>query len=781
LADVKLDSPSGGFTKADIRTVEKEIVDHYKKEKSKAPLLLRILKQVVMRLNRHLQKCIPSPTLLDRMRADPNLITKEFPLAQSSVGIWLEAEREWLAQCCGRDAKPNREPIAWEMVIAFAAFHGGALGVGFAVALAEALANPRRYFACSEYRAYGDLQIQAKAGYPLTRWYPDDRLLLLMSRIEPRDVLKEIEHSCPPKATQAVRSRCIAKTIMEGINWELRRFEVHPAFQPRSLSKFLSTVSLFLRSELCCTLVDFASGKLPSRPLLRAPIGRINGDPLADAAKSIVNAAVELDQEMPDLPIAYEPNDGPKEDPKWMKQLRVAFSCGEPAQACRIIQALSTSQEITPGGIQLCTLALQLLRGSASTGNQWQFSSVRCCVLTVARRFVIERRSEDPATYEPETLEEIYRDVLNDAAEDSETPARLQRAVAWALREYHRHLVSRYNASPVNEAVAFHVAAGTYPVDARVISIDDLFSAIEYIKTAPNSNWTELYRCVALGHLVLIFLGGLRRMEALGLAPQDALPSTFFHIFIRENEFRGLKTPNADRGITLATFAYPFNELLEYVWNLYDEAKARGGDFSCGISDDVIVPIIHQALQSATGDNECHLHTLRHSAAHWMLLRLAVSDFDHVPDLFPHLPLTMRWLKASKRFRTLFYLNVSSSNDHAWAVAVTLGHSNPYKVSLRYYVHCLDLWLSLALQFNSSLGGPINDEQLRKLSGLPRSTAYTRLPSLKHEDPVQHRKRQAEFARNLFRKRFALPVLTLKGLKVPASSPHPSSANSRPA
>lgn len=228
LADVKADSPSGGFTKDDIRAVEKHIYNHYKHRKAIVPL--QILRQVVLQLNQRLQKCIPSPTLLDRMRADPNLITKEFPLAQSSVDMWLAAEREWLAQCCRRDAKPSREPIAWEMAIAFAAFHGGVLSVGFAVALAEALANPRCYFACSEYRAYGDLQIQAKAGYPLTRWYPDDRLLLLMSRIEPGDVLKAIERSCPPKATQTVRSRCIAKTIMDGINRELRRYEVAPAF-----------------------------------------------------------------------------------------------------------------------------------------------------------------------------------------------------------------------------------------------------------------------------------------------------------------------------------------------------------------------------------------------------------------------------------------------------------------------------------------------------------------------------------------------------------------------
>jgi integrase len=317
-----------------------------------------------------------------------------------------------------------------------------------------------------------------------------------------------------------------------------------------------------------------------------------------------------------------------------------------------------------------------------------------------------------------------------------------------------------YDAKSINEAVVFRVSSGLLPVDARVISLDDLFRAIEIIKTASNPRWTELYRRVALGQIVAIFLGGLRRMEALGLDPADVWPGTWFEVFIRENLHRGLKTPNAERRSALSTFAYPFNELLDYVWDLYDEAKRRGTALDCGISDDVIIPIIHAALQQATGDEDCHAHTLRHSAAHWMLLRLALSDLEFVPNLFPHLPLTMRWLEASKRFRELFYQNndLSSSKDHAWAVASTLGHSNP-NISMRSYVHCLDLWLSLELEFTFSPRGEISDEQLRKLSGLPPSTAHARLRSTKNEAPSRRRELQSEFTRGLFRERFGLPML----------------------
>lgn len=689
LADVNSDSPSCGFTKSDIREVEKHIVDHYKPSKADAPL--QLLKTIVVQLNQRLQKCIPLPTLLDKLRADPNLLSKDFPHAQKSTDIWLEAEGKWLNHCCALGRSARCEPIAWEMCIAFAALHAGVLNVGFAVALAEALANPRQYFACSEYRAYGDLQIQGQGGYPLTRWYPDDRTLLLLSRVAQDEVRTAIARCCPTPVDQSQRRRRIAKAIMDGINREFRRLGVYPEFQPLSLRHFLATIALFVRSELSCTLVDFAIGKLPSRSLIPARIGPVNGDPAATAARFLVQAAIKIDGEEHNLPAAYSLAGKAEYEPKWLRRLRSAFSCGDPAEACEIIQALMASGAIDPGGAQLCTLALKLVRSVASTGNKWQFSSVKCCVLTVARRFVISRGGEDPATYGTETLEELYQEALHDTADDSKTPAQLQRAVAWALREYHRHLVTKYKATPLNEAVAFHVAAGPCPVDARVISIEDLFRTIDHIQTAQNTNWTALYRRVALGHLVLIFLGGLRRMEALGLAPEDVSPSNFFEVFIRENQFRGSKTPNAERRIMLANFAYPFTELLDHVWNLYDEAKARGGNLSCGISDDVIVPIIHRALQVATGDKDCHLHTLRHSAAHWMFLRLTLGNLDHVPNLFPHLPLTMRWLQASEMFRKLFFHNDASRGDDAWAVTSTLGHSNPSKVSLRYYVHCLDL------------------------------------------------------------------------------------------
>ena len=70
-------------------------------------------------------------------------------------------------------------------------------------------------------------------------------------------------------------------------------------------------------------------------------------------------------------------------------------------------------------------------------------------------------------------------------------------------------------------------------------------------------------------------------------------------------------------------------------------------------------------------------------------------------------------------------------NDHAWAVATTLGHSNPDTVTLRHYVHCLDILLALFLESRTKFGAPSSPKQLRRISGLPRSTAFDWLPGSK--------------------------------------------------
>jgi len=781
LADVQEDSPAGGFLRQDVTELETLIIASYGKSKSLTPL--RILDKVIFHLNRRFQKCIPRPSQLKLLRSEPNVFMKPNSLAHSCVDVWLKSEQCWIDSCCHWN-KHNRSDIAtqisWEMVIASAALHCGILDVDCAVALVEALSEPTQFFACSEIRAYADLQVRlhGSSDFVMKRWYPDDRLLLLMSRVS-RDSLRIAVSTCSiANETTAERRNRIGDTILRGIHAELKRQSVNPQYLPVSFPDFLETIEQTLRSELPAMLVNFAAGKLASRSLVPESIRRINGDPAAPAAQLESCTDLDLDlEDGTDNPEAYGGNRRRKDEPRWLHGLRDAFAGSDKDQIDEALQGvMEAAKGISPVCIQLCSLARTLILGSASTGNQWAMSSIKCCVLTVARRFGIQRKSGDPAKYSTETLQEIYPQVIYDAGEDSKTPGRLQSKVAWALREYHRHLVCNFGASIVNEAIAFRVDRGLLPVDARIISMDDLFAIIKYIQTAPHAYWPLHYRRVAIAETVLAFLGGLRRAEGLGLELNEYFRSLTGEVLIRDNENRSLKTTNARRGVPLGIFAYPFSELLDYLSAFEKKPDDNVSSLFGGVSEDVIIPIIHEALQNVTQDNRCHLHSLRHSFGHWMYCRLMLAQLGDIPDMFPHLPLTTKWLQAAKEFRQLLYWNSTVDNDHGWAAATELGHSNPKDVSAVHYIHCFDILLAQYLEQNPVYGS-VEDDQLRKMSGLPKTTAYERYPLEWSNSPsadmeaidtlslksTAHKKRvakRASFARDLFIERFGLNVVT---------------------
>jgi len=737
IADVRDDSKSGRIGKADVSAVESYLVDNFSK-KDVIPVL-RVLEDVIFVLNHSYQKSIPRPTRLDRLTKDPNLLPENLPGVQRRVTAWARAEAQWLAQNSKYGAhQDGANPIDWEMVIASAALRRGLLSVKRVVALARALADPRNHFGLSPMRGYADLGVLTGGdSEDVIRWYPDSRMLVLISRISPSKVKEVLKRCSRAEATASTRDRRIAQVIFDGIVAAFVRQGVDPMLLPRSLSDFVTTTAEYLRNELPSTLVDYALGRVRGPSLLPGSADRINNEPVVYTPPPQKCRTNEKCDEPPDIRGAYAPIES-KEEPNWMLRLRSAFSKPDDKQTLQAIATIKRSKMTSPSGKQLCTLATKLLTGPAYSGNTWSYAGIKSCVLTVARRFAMQQKDTDPATYLKANFEERYKLVVDEAGNNSISPQGIRRTVAWALRQYHQHLVHKYHASRIDEDAALRVASGPDRADAHVVSVDEIFMALEYIDVSRNRRWKKLYRTVAKGQMVLDFLGSLRRTEGFGLMPSDLLPGPFCEVNVRANDNRGLKTDNAYRRVVLGALAHPFPELLIPVHELFQEAERLGTDLSGGISDDVIVPIIHEALRVATGTKVCHLHTLRHSAAHWMFLRLTIADLglDHAKGLFPHLSKTSEWLRASGEFKSLLLHNGYEMNDNSWAVAATLGHSNPDLVTLRDYVHCLDSILSLFLEFRTKLGSPADPEQLRALSGLPRSTAFLWLPKAKERSDI---------------------------------------------
>jgi hypothetical protein len=735
LADVRDDGVRVKFSKTDVAAVESHLIESLK-GKDPHPTL-RLLKSAVLRLVQKSQRDIPTPTRIDRLTADPNLLPKNLSEVQRRVAVWTEAEKLWLDHNSGFLPPENGGfTVTWEMVIASAALRGGLLSVRRAVALARALADPHKHFGRSPIRGYADLVIPAGSeDEEVVRWYPDGRLLLLISRVSPEKVQQALAQCLRPKVPASTRDRGIAQLILKGIVAELNRQGVDPGLLPRSLSDFVGTVAQTLRKELPSLLVDYATGQVRGPSLLPGSIGRINNDP-AVYVPSNSGKTKSPEVEGPDRKKAYA-KDARSKEPEWMRRLRSAFHLSDDKKTVKALNGVKRSKDSTPCAIQLCTLAKKLLTGLpyGGSGRQWAYGSVRCCILTVARRFAIQMKDKDPAGSDKVVLEGLYSQTVDEAAEDSHG---VQETVAWALRQYHRHIWNVYEAPAIDEAEVLRVAPGSDCADAHVVSIDEIIKSLEYIEISRNRKWKKLYRTVARGLIVMDFFGGLRRAEGLGLMPTDLSPGPFGHLLVRDNEIRTLKTENANRCIPLGVLAHPFSELLEPVADLFREAKRIGTDLSCGMSDDVIVPIVHKALQTVTGLKNCHGHTLRHSAAHYAFIRLMLADLNQ-KDLFPHLPITTAWLRCSPDLRALLLHNGQSmNNDCAWVVATIMGHSNPGRVTFRHYAHCLDILLAKFLSEHTNLGAPATREELRALSYLPRATAYEHLSATADQDKGQN-------------------------------------------
>ena len=705
----------GTFEASDTRALEALIRKDFGKKNS-IPYQ-KILYKLIRFLNRKLELSIPPPTSHRRAGQETNIFLRENATAHNRVHEWLKAEARWSNKWIGPNSPAARKKrstgfFAWEMVIVSAALHGGIVSTDSASALVDALAEPEKYFACSNNRAYADLLLLLNNGKDVLvrRWYPDTHLLSLMAKVNPGAVRSAI--SVFRNDRQRDRKKLIGDLVLKALQVEFKRQHLAAGMLPKTFAEFLGRVEQVLRNEISATLADYAAGDQPARSMLPVSIGRNYGDPAAPSALIESSSGVLADNEEPerDQPEAYEPEpaDDGTEPPPWLKDFRKLFIPVKSVTKEQILEALEGfPEELPPVAVHLRSLLRDLLTRRASSGRSWALASVKCCVLTVARRLPKDRGTNDPATYSPAELLELYREVIEKSAESSvKSPARLQKTVAWALREYQRHIVRKFKGKAVDEAVAFEVCTGILPVNARVISLDDVFAVIEHIKTAADPNWLPKYRRYAIALTVMAFMGGVRREEGWGLVAFDFLDSVGGLLLIRDNEIRKLKTDNARRALYLSITAYPFTELIDYVREVFEQDQKPDGSVFTDVSEDVIIPIIHDAIKAVTGDPGCTLHSLRHSYGHWMYLRLALAQttYDLPQGLFPHLPVTTTWIENSRKYSNLLFTNGLVKNDNSWATSVEMGHSLPHSVTIPHYVHCLDLLLGLTLEHHPVFG-----------------------------------------------------------------------------
>ena len=744
LADVNVKAKPVKFERSDVSELER-LIYQQSGGREEALLALTMLGKVVYQLNRVDQRGIPQPQLADMLRREPHPLLHCSSLPNESVKAWLECEDRWISHLSTL-RNPGRKgggmDVPPELIVFRAVLHCGILDEDLAVAVYQAALDPAQNFHATEQKVYADLIIDwdGENNREFRRWYPDDELIVLLSRVAKLKRRKQTHNE------RWETRRQIAKRIHRAIVDEMRRQQEQEQINfvrewiPKDLKTLFARVEAVLVPEIPSVFRGYFTGKIPCPSLAASCIGRIYGDPAI--LKERVESAkqdIEIDDSA-----GYEWGSFVGSETPWYSELRRAFASGEREKIRLAVAALATKlvAEGIPTAHDICTLAISLLQGSASSGHKWKLPSIKCCVLTVARRVGQRVGNADIAIFTREQFEELFTRVIAEAAQDSEVPRRLQRTVAWALREFHVHLVATREAATLNHAEVFQIGDGPEPVDARIISIEDLVAALDYLevkKTAGN----EMTINVVQAEAIVAWCGSTRRMEGLGLRSTDYLGGIRSPILIRDNDHRWLKTDNSTRVVPSALFDLAGIGLVGFVnnWCRFERIDERHwyvpneAPLFEETDENRVIPVLHDALKAVTGDS-VHTHTLRKSLATWAFMRLMLAELpaEVVPDLFPHLPSTTEYLRLSRAFSAQLYGNpLLTKSDHAWAAAVLIGNGSP-RTTLGTYICCLDILGPLFLKQSKTFGeagknDTTLDERLRVASGFAHSRAYDLLPA----------------------------------------------------
>ncbi len=245
------------------------------------------------------------------------------------------------------------------------------------------------------------------------------------------------------------------------------------------------------------------------------------------------------------------------------------------------------------------------------------------------------------------------------------------------------------------------------------------------------------HRRVASAMTDIVPAGGMRRTEGDGL-----LTSEFFFtrssmdIVVRPNDRRRLKSLSSSRHFSGALCEPDTVRLLrdlegvsgynlERTWTRVLQRYSPKPGRPYTHMDGTMAPLINDCMQTVLGDKTLHHHHLRHSAANTALLALCSRylPLDQYVDQFP-------WLEAviAKRetYEQCLGQRARYRRDDLWAVSTLLGHSSP-KVTLRHYIHCMDLLLHVGCSRYESA------ETIRIMAGgerrkpnqhVPRKTLY---------------------------------------------------------
>lgn len=340
---------------------------------------------------------------------------------------------------------------------------------------------------------------------------------------------------------------------------------------------------------------------------------------------------------------------------------------------------------------------------------------------TIAMPMWLSLGDVDLASLEPDALEEVYAEFIDDGPSLRSRGRRAQ-----ILRDFHIYMEDQHQLEPCY-LFQQHIARGqkyaSLAVDANILMPWEYELALDFLLQRSEQQ-TGLSHDHARALAVLLLLGfrcGLRRREALYLRmtdienvkdPDSDVLSDFSTIYVTPHQHRSLKTRSAERRIPLGLLLNRSEKAVFYQflqsrtaldverspYLFYAGTEAPLGDPNrLTISQTLLFEPLTTLLQRITGDDTFRFHHLRHSFAswmHWSWMESSGRGYKAPLCLLDNLP---QFAHLTKAKRVLFHHDSHQpTRKTLHLISALIGHSGP-SMTLFHYIHSASwtLWTDL--------------------------------------------------------------------------------------
>ncbi len=463
----------------------------------------------------------------------------------------------------------------------------------------------------------------------------------------------------------------------------------------------------------------------------------------------------------------------PTNQVKFLRQIRRALNIkGRKKQLAAVQQALHEAADDPPGQMPLliASFILDLMRHGSILKDRLEASSIKR-YLGAIQNPLIKASMHDPNVmeYSAEDWEECLQKAI-DLSNDQQTSNRIAAFGAY---------ISSLPDMPDLDLTILEGARAGSAVHANLISPAEFDEAVQLLSSSGRIR--RIQRLVA----ALGFYCGLRRNEILTLLVCDVAGRSDPELLVRPNKHASTKNKGSRR--------VPVGKLLPEAWRREfidwfalrlseQNGRADRSLLFCMPSSTeeplppkvAIDPVVH-ALHDTTGDQSLVFHSLRHSCANWLLMRMLIPELPEMADsriaLFNH-PLFSRRTCMSLRdsfHHSLVTPSPAPIRDILAQVSEILGHRTP-EITLKNYVHLID-WL-LRVCF-TRMDSHISEAALRALTGLTSQYWFEfKRKKLKGRDESQWISVLLDRERKSHQRNLANPILKTARKRRQASPSH---------